>query len=194
MLENHTEEEGIFTLIREGVSVTGEVVVRPQASTSLNDAVATVDLNGDVDMSQTKGSEKQTNSPTQSVSTKAAPTNETEQRQNSLVRRGAEMALEALSKRFGSLLFDEVPKIWECMSTALLALEPETRLDVPRECNTSQGQDLIDNLSVLMTIVPFLHSDLYNKVHILIPQSLYCTYHSYQLPRLRLSFRLSSNA
>jgi TATA-binding protein-associated factor len=54
------------------------------------------------------------------------PTDETpEAREVRLIRRGAEMAIREIAQLFGPHLFDELPKLWECASTKIIAAFPE---------------------------------------------------------------------
>ena len=41
-----------------------------------------------------------------------------------LIRRGAQLALAEMATKFGALLFDTLPMLWECMIQPLLARYP----------------------------------------------------------------------
>ncbi|KAK0183900.1 SNF2 superfamily chromatin remodeling protein [Armillaria mellea] len=90
-----------------------------------------------------------------------------------LSRRGAQLAFDQLSKKFGNKLLVVIPNMWQSMAGGLLsAFKAET----PKECDTSIekhfGQDVIDSLSVLEAVVPALHEDIWPRLTELFPKIL----------------------
>ena len=96
-----------------------------------------------------------------------------------ITRRGARLALSSLVKRFGPTAFTSAPKLWECMSGALLntfpegecltdALltsgEPVSAADERLRSSNATGQDTVDCLTVLQTLVADLSSELHSQV------------------------------
>lgn len=95
-----------------------------------------------------------------------------------LSRRGARLAFEKLSIRFGPRLLQAVPKMWQAMAGGLLTacaagkscqvatchVELTVRADtvekMDEQIEKRDGQDVIDSLSVLEAVVPTFHSDL----------------------------------
>ncbi|TFK76566.1 SNF2 superfamily chromatin remodeling protein [Pluteus cervinus] len=87
-----------------------------------------------------------------------------------LSRRGACLAFEKLSVRFGPELFDLIQTMWHSMAGGLLsALQCSTA----KECDTlierQFGQDVIDSLSVLEAVVPSFHEKLWPKLTEIFP-------------------------
>ncbi|KAF9068722.1 SNF2 superfamily chromatin remodeling protein [Rhodocollybia butyracea] len=82
-----------------------------------------------------------------------------------LSRRGARLAFDQLSSKFGGRLLDVVPNMWQSMAGGLLsAFQSAT----PEECDEAMdqhfGQDVIDSLSVLEAAVPAFDQELWPKV------------------------------
>ncbi|CAN6599512.1 TATA-binding protein-associated factor Mot1p [Trichomonascus vanleenenianus] len=79
-------------------------------------------------------------------------------------RQGADMALRELSKIYGPELFSKVPKLKQCMLSALEYLKPESSLpeDI-KDPNNTVGQDIIDGLSTIRALLPHLHTDLHSQ-------------------------------
>ena len=95
-----------------------------------------------------------------------------------LSRRGARLAFEKLSAKFGPRLLEAVPKMWQAMAGGLLTacatgmspcvlamvgtLTPSVdsvgKMD--EQIEKRDGQDVIDSLSVLEAVVPTFHADL----------------------------------
>ncbi|KAI6111007.1 hypothetical protein F5141DRAFT_1111960 [Pisolithus sp. B1] len=87
-----------------------------------------------------------------------------------LSRRGASLAFQQLSAKFGPRLLDVIPKMWQSMAGGLLSAcsaesPPEADALMEKQC----GQDVIDSLSVLEAVVPTLHTDLRPRVVELFP-------------------------
>ncbi|GAA5886029.1 hypothetical protein JCM5296_007067 [Sporobolomyces johnsonii] len=89
-----------------------------------------------------------------------------------LVFRGAQLALSELSQRFGAELLDRVPKLWSCMSDALLRVFASGDLaqaDALLASDDSQGQDLLDSLTVLPVAAEKLSPELKPRLAALFP-------------------------
>ncbi|KAI6009398.1 hypothetical protein F5J12DRAFT_891501 [Pisolithus orientalis] len=87
-----------------------------------------------------------------------------------LSRRGAGLAFQKLSAKFGSRLLDVIPKMWQSMAGGLLsACSAESPQEADALMEKQYGQDVIDSLSVLGAVVPTLHSDLRPRVLELFP-------------------------
>ncbi|KAF8894499.1 SNF2 chromatin remodeling protein [Infundibulicybe gibba] len=82
-----------------------------------------------------------------------------------LSRRGAGLAFNQLSAKFGPRLLDVIPNMWQSMVGGLLSAFPN---DTPGEADVliekHFGQDVIDSLSVLEAVVPTFHEDLWPKL------------------------------
>jgi TATA-binding protein-associated factor len=88
-------------------------------------------------------------------------------------RRGAELALSELSRRFGNELFERVPMIWQATTDGLVNACPRDELEeVDKRLESQAGQDVIDSLITIQTVVPALHSDLWQRVVKLLPSIL----------------------
>ncbi|KDQ59577.1 hypothetical protein JAAARDRAFT_77653 [Jaapia argillacea MUCL 33604] len=87
-----------------------------------------------------------------------------------LSRRGASLAFVQLSSRFGSRLLEVIPGMWHSMAGGLLSAcasgSPE---EADKAIERQYGQDVIDSLSVLETVVPTLHEDLWSRLVDLFP-------------------------
>ena len=80
-------------------------------------------------------------------------------------RRGAKEALEQLALRFGSSLWENVPKLKEGCEGALIKAFTASELSadiMDRENNF--GQEIIDGLSTIRALLPKFHPDLHADV------------------------------
>ncbi|GAA5884682.1 hypothetical protein JCM6882_005348 [Rhodosporidiobolus microsporus] len=103
---------------------------------------------------------------------KEAPVVTEEQAAARLVHRGAQLALGELAERFGPELLDRVPKLWSCMSDALLSVFASgdiQQADALLAADDQQGQDLIDNLTVLPVGAAKLTPSLHPRLASLLP-------------------------
>ncbi|KAG8217266.1 hypothetical protein J3R82DRAFT_5359 [Butyriboletus roseoflavus] len=85
-------------------------------------------------------------------------------------RRGAGLAFNRLSTKFGPRLLEAIPKMWQSMVGGLLSAcsaESPQAADVAME--KQYGQDVIDSLSVLEAISPALDPTLWPKLAELFP-------------------------
>jgi TATA-binding protein-associated factor len=88
-------------------------------------------------------------------------------------RRGAELALAQLSLKFGYDLFERVPMIWQATTDGLMSACQNGELEeVNRHLEKHTGQDVIDSLITIQTVVPALHPDLWKRVIRLLPSIL----------------------
>ncbi|KAI1784054.1 SNF2 chromatin remodeling protein [Ganoderma leucocontextum] len=78
-----------------------------------------------------------------------------------LSRRGARLAFEKLSAKFGPKLLEAIPKMWPAMAGGLLsACSTDSISKMDEQIEKREGQDVIDSLSVLEAVVPTFHADL----------------------------------
>ena len=95
-----------------------------------------------------------------------------EQKQAQLMKRGAEITLRVLCDRFGGSVFNTVPKLWECMAIKLNQVFgqdlPGTGVplaDAAIQSDLALGQEVIDTLTIMTTVAPYLSSDLWPNVN-----------------------------
>ena len=116
------------------------------------------------------------------LSFRLAPSTNTEKKDNSessessiarISRRGAELALAELSRRFGANLFEQVPMIWQSTTDGLINACSNAGLEeADKRLERHAGQDVIDSLVTIQTVVPALHPDLWERVVKLLPSIL----------------------
>ncbi|KAI9495302.1 hypothetical protein BDB00DRAFT_870456 [Zychaea mexicana] len=104
----------------------------------------------------------------------AAPT--AAQKESQLMKRGAEIALRVLCDRFEGRVFDIVPKLWECMVAKLQLVFGQdaegsgvSLADKAIQSDLTVGQEVIDTLTIVTTVVPYLSSDLWPKIVGVVP-------------------------
>ncbi|KAA8904703.1 hypothetical protein TRICI_005400 [Trichomonascus ciferrii] len=79
-------------------------------------------------------------------------------------RTGAEVALTELSKIYGDKLFESVPKLKECMFSALSHLGQKGELpESIKDAESTVGQEIIDSLAIIRAMLPHLDSNLYGE-------------------------------
>jgi TATA-binding protein-associated factor len=82
-----------------------------------------------------------------------------------LSRRGAGLAFEQLSAKFGGRVLDVIPAMWNSMAGGLQSAFQSGSIE---DCDTlldrKFGQDVIDSLSVMEAVVPSLHQDIWPKI------------------------------
>ncbi|KIJ17139.1 hypothetical protein PAXINDRAFT_130724 [Paxillus involutus ATCC 200175] len=87
-----------------------------------------------------------------------------------LSRRGAGLAFDQLSAKFGARLLDVIPKMWQSMAGGLLsACSAESPKEADALMDKQYGQDVIDSLSVLEAVAPTLNPELWPKLAELFP-------------------------
>jgi TATA-binding protein-associated factor len=99
-------------------------------------------------------------------------------------RRGAEFALTELSVKFGDRLIEVVPMIWESTTDGLLTTcGSNNSKDADSLMGKQTGQDVIDSLVTLQTVVPSLHEKLWDRVMGLLPPLLTALKSRYSIVR-----------
>ncbi|KAG9318204.1 hypothetical protein JVU11DRAFT_284 [Chiua virens] len=87
-----------------------------------------------------------------------------------LSRRGAGLAFDRLSTKFGPRLLEAIPKMWQSMAGGLLsACSTESPQEADVAMEKQFGQDVIDSLSVLEAVSPALDPALRPKLTELFP-------------------------
>ncbi|KAF7353641.1 TBP associated factor [Mycena venus] len=82
-----------------------------------------------------------------------------------LSRRGAGLAFDQLSSKFGARLLDVIPNMWQFMAGGLIsAFQPDSPNESDDRIQKQFGQDVIDSLSVLDAVAPTFHPDLWPKL------------------------------
>lgn len=100
-----------------------------------------------------------------------------EQKEAQLMKRGAEIALRELCDRFGDRVFEIVPKLKECISQKLIQVFPEgadktSGVEEPDKLIAADfqlGQEVIDSLTILTMVVPFLSQGLWDQIGEFVP-------------------------
>jgi TATA-binding protein-associated factor len=89
------------------------------------------------------------------------------------MKRGAEITLRELCDQFGDKVFQIVPKLKQSISQKVMEVFPLSNgangveeSDQLISSNFSLGQEVIDSLTVLTTIVPYLSEGLWDEVRI----------------------------
>lgn len=94
-------------------------------------------------------------------------------------RTGAQAALEELCSAFGADLFIRVPRLWECMSSCTIKAFTDGFPEDIKSDSSTFGQSIIDELSILRTLLPSLNSSLVsdlNKLYPYIVQAIQCRF------------------
>ena len=84
-------------------------------------------------------------------------------------RGGAKAALEELSTAFGADLFAKVPRLKDCMSAFTVKGFTDGFPDDITSDSSTFGQSIIDEFSVLRTLLPRLHLDLISQLQEMYP-------------------------
>ncbi|KAL0076434.1 hypothetical protein J3Q64DRAFT_1852898 [Phycomyces blakesleeanus] len=96
-----------------------------------------------------------------------------EQKEAQLMKRGAETALKELCDQFGRHVFEIVPKLWECMSLKLKEVfqgrSGVSEADALIARDLQLGQEVIDALTIVNTVVPCLSQDLRDQMVSIVP-------------------------
>ncbi|XAR57644.1 Nucleoplasmin ATPase [Bertholletia excelsa] len=117
-----------------------------------------------------------------------------------ITRRGSELALKHLCEKFGSSLFDKLPKLWDCLTEVLKPgnlerLIPEDGKQITSVLESIKDpQVLINNIQVIRSIAPMLDVTLRPKLLTLLPCIFKCLCHSYVAVRLAASRCITSMA
>ncbi|CAB4491398.1 unnamed protein product [Rhizophagus irregularis] len=100
-------------------------------------------------------------------------------RSQKLIRRGAETALREFATQFGPKLFEVVPKLWTCMRSSLDNVFSHDKVDGILDTDNHIGQDVIDSLQIIQSLVPVIHKSLYSQITELLPhivKAIQCQY------------------
>ncbi|KAI8999034.1 SNF2 chromatin remodeling protein [Trametes punicea] len=101
-----------------------------------------------------------------------------------LSRRGARLAFEKLSEKFGPRLLQAVPKMWQSMAGGLLsACSTDSVAQMDELIDKQHGQDVIDSLSVLEAVVPTFHAELSHHFTELFPHVILALRSRYAIVR-----------
>ncbi|CAI0433201.1 unnamed protein product [Linum tenue] len=100
-------------------------------------------------------------------------------------RRGSELALKYLCKKFGASLFDKLPKIWDCLTEVLIPGDAGHESQIPE--SSADPQVLINNIQVVRSISSLLDDGLKSKLLTLLPCIFQCIRHSHVAVRLASS-------
>lgn len=115
-------------------------------------------------------------------------------------RRGSEAALRHLCEKFGTSLFDNLPKLWDCLTEVLKPIigESPTPTDEKQVMlaieSVKDPQILINNIQVVRSIAPMLNETLKPKLLTLLPCIFKCVRHSHIAVRLAASRCITSMA
>ncbi|CAM6099985.1 unnamed protein product [Calypogeia fissa] len=110
--------------------------------------------------------------------------------EGAITRRGAELALKALCDKFGSSLFDRLPKLWDCLTESL---GPGVMITANGSCYAwnkvvlpdlkAEPQALINNLQVVRSVAPVLDKRLQSHILTLLPAIIRCVSYPHALVR-----------
>lgn len=96
-----------------------------------------------------------------------------EQKEAQLMKRGAEIALRELCDTFGDRVFEIVPKLKECISQRIIQAFPTNQgievSDKMFAADFQLGQEVIDALSILTMVVPYLSKGLWDQMGEIVP-------------------------
>ncbi|KAK6923628.1 Helicase, C-terminal [Dillenia turbinata] len=114
-------------------------------------------------------------------------------------RRGSELALRHLCKKFGASLFEKLPKLWDCITEVLkpsdigqgTSDDDKTMLVIE---SVKDPQILINNIQVARSIAPMLDDSLKQKLLTLLPCIFNCVRHSHVAVRLAAARCITSMA
>ncbi|XP_047094513.1 TATA-binding protein-associated factor BTAF1 isoform X1 [Lolium rigidum] len=117
-------------------------------------------------------------------------------------RRGSELALKHLCEKFGSSLFEKLPKIWDCLTEFLKPVEIQDGIqkDDPsiaqlgRSCEDKDPQSVINNIQVVRSVTPHLPEPLRPQLLRLLPCILGCVRHPHVAVRLAAARCITSMA
>ncbi|KDN53370.1 hypothetical protein K437DRAFT_253065 [Tilletiaria anomala UBC 951] len=94
-----------------------------------------------------------------------------EEAEGRLIRRGAQVALAAIAKRFGASLFTSVAGLWDSIASALDAVTASKQPDeLDNVLASGSAQALLDGLNVLQTVLPHVAIELHTAVIELLPK------------------------
>ncbi|XP_062180641.1 TATA-binding protein-associated factor BTAF1-like [Phragmites australis] len=117
-------------------------------------------------------------------------------------RRGSELAFKHLCEKFGSSLFQKLPKLWDCLTEFLKPVKTEdgtlkddlSIAQLGRSCEDKDPQSLINNIQVVRSITPHLTEPLRPQLLSLLPCILGCVRHPHVAVRLAAARCITSMA
>lgn len=110
-------------------------------------------------------------------------------------RRGSELALKSLCKKFGASLFDKLSKLWDCLTEVLVPGSPANEQQIAERIdNVKDPQVLINNMQVIRTIAPMVDEALKPKLLTILPCAFKCVCHPHIAVRLAASRCITSMA
>ena len=92
---------------------------------------------------------------------------EAENLAKSIIRRGANMALEELCKAFGNELFEKIPKLWDNLVSSLQIFANENEIEKTNQYlseNEAEAQKIVNSLYILQTIIPHIDKNLHPRI------------------------------
>ncbi|KAI7889175.1 uncharacterized protein EV154DRAFT_515638 [Mucor mucedo] len=100
-----------------------------------------------------------------------------EEKEAQLMKRGAEIALRELCDQFGDRVFAIVPKLRECISQKIIEVFPAPadknsgvkHSDSLIAADFQLGQEVIDSLTILTMVVPYLSEGLWEQMGEIVP-------------------------
>eukprot|EP00250_Pteridium_aquilinum_P022032 c25285_g1_i2 orf=410-6568(-) len=110
--------------------------------------------------------------------------------EGAITRRGAEFVLKSLCDKFGVILFEKLPKLWDCLTEALnLCASNGADGTGSLTCSVTfdqhgEPQALINNLQAICSMTPVLDKGLQSKVFMLLPAIFGCVRHVHAAVRL----------
>ncbi|AQK88882.1 TATA-binding protein-associated factor BTAF1 [Zea mays] len=117
-------------------------------------------------------------------------------------RRGSELAFKHLCVKFGPSLFENLPKLWDCLTEFLRPVKTEDGIpeddasiaQLGRSYEDKDPQSLINNIQVVRSISPHLAEPLRPQLLNLLPSILGCVRHPHVAVRLAAARCITSMA
>lgn len=112
-----------------------------------------------------------------------------------ICRRGSEFALKHLCNKFGGLLFEKLPKVWDCLTEILKPANYGDEVCVSQAIDSAKDpQVLINNIQVVRSIASMVDETLRPQLMTLLPCIFTCIRHSHVAVRLSASRCITSMA
>ncbi|XP_062232323.1 TATA-binding protein-associated factor BTAF1-like isoform X2 [Phragmites australis] len=117
-------------------------------------------------------------------------------------RRGSELAFKHLCEKFGSSLFEKLPKLWGCLTEFLKPVKTKdgtlkddlSIAQLGRSCEDKDPQSLINNIQIVRSITPYLSEPLKPQLLSFLPCILGCVRHPHVAVRLSAARCITSMA
>ncbi|KAG6551134.1 hypothetical protein Mapa_007369 [Marchantia paleacea] len=110
--------------------------------------------------------------------------------EGAIARRGAELALKALCDKFKGSLFEQLSKLWDCLTESLgqgIAVSVASSFtwnEVVLPDLKADAQALVNNLQVVRSLAPVLDKKLHPQILSLLPAIFACVCHEHALVRV----------